>query len=416
MMTTIAHNNNNNSNLIHNSNSYYELKHLIPPSPSSSLPLRIKTKTSQITKFNRHNQQQQLHQIKSSDSFSTLQKLPLVSPGLENLENNNANINIKKKLLFDPTSIFISASGAKTTATLSGNQKQQHQIVNTVNSTTVTQDPNLDPVDGIVSLLSAIYCKILVVIGLCFPMAEVISHRIPISWYEGFYLYLYTMSIVFLIFVYIFLLNHKRKPTHGLKICTNYVTNFWNNRIINNNNNSGGGKQKQQRNRRSNPNLNRQDSEHNRTSYSGSGPSSSSSSSSNVQYNLSSGSSSPSVSATSFCSESSLNNNNKNSTDEQSLDEEFYSNHQNLNHQQQIQCGSFYLRVGAVAFGIGSMIYSGLEFGQFFELESKEHCYSFMYGLIPGSHMIFTFIQLYFIFMNSRVVIGRHKLIGKLIR
>lgn len=79
----------------------------------------------------------------------------------------------------------------------------------------------------------------------------------------------------------------------------------------------------------------------------------------------------------------------------------------------QIQCGSFYLRVGAVAFGVGSMIYSGLEFGQFFELESKEHCYSFMYGLTPGSHMIFTFIQLYFIFMNSRVIIARHKLIAR---
>lgn len=31
--------------------------------------------------------------------------------------------------------------------------------------------------------------------------------------------------------------------------------------------------------------------------------------------------------------------------------------------------GSFYLRVGAVAFGIGSMVYSGLEFGQYFELK-----------------------------------------------
>lgn len=31
--------------------------------------------------------------------------------------------------------------------------------------------------------------------------------------------------------------------------------------------------------------------------------------------------------------------------------------------------GSFYLRIGAVAFGIGSMIYSGLEFGQYFELD-----------------------------------------------
>lgn len=33
--------------------------------------------------------------------------------------------------------------------------------------------------------------------------------------------------------------------------------------------------------------------------------------------------------------------------------------------------GSFYLRLGAVAFGIGSMVYSGLEFGQYFELKGK---------------------------------------------
>lgn len=33
--------------------------------------------------------------------------------------------------------------------------------------------------------------------------------------------------------------------------------------------------------------------------------------------------------------------------------------------------GSFYLRVGAISFGIGTMVYSGLEFGQYFELSSE---------------------------------------------
>lgn len=33
--------------------------------------------------------------------------------------------------------------------------------------------------------------------------------------------------------------------------------------------------------------------------------------------------------------------------------------------------GSFYLRVGAISFGIGTMVYSGLEFGQYFEMNSK---------------------------------------------
>lgn len=35
--------------------------------------------------------------------------------------------------------------------------------------------------------------------------------------------------------------------------------------------------------------------------------------------------------------------------------------------------GSFYLRVGAISFGIGTMVYSGLEFGQYFELTRKLH-------------------------------------------
>lgn len=33
--------------------------------------------------------------------------------------------------------------------------------------------------------------------------------------------------------------------------------------------------------------------------------------------------------------------------------------------------GSFYLRLGAISFGIGTMVYSGLEFGQYFEMSSE---------------------------------------------
>lgn len=38
---------------------------------------------------------------------------------------------------------------------------------------------------------------------------------------------------------------------------------------------------------------------------------------------------------------------------------------------QTLHFGSFYLRVGAISFGIGTMVYSGLEFGQYFELNRK---------------------------------------------
>ncbi len=166
-------------------------------------------------------------------------------------------------------------------------------------------------------------------------MAEVISHRIPIGWYEGFYLYLYMGSILFLLFVYLFLLHRKKKPCGNFQ---RFLLSFL-------------------------PNRQSLDIE-----------------SDNMKQ---------------------LEGSTDSSGDEFS------------NEGQKLQCGSFYLRLGAVAFGIGSMIYSGLEFAQFFELEMKEHCYNFLYGFTPGSHVAFTFIQLYFIFMNSRVIIGRHKLISK---
>lgn len=67
--------------------------------------------------------------------------------------------------------------------------------------------------------------------------------------------------------------------------------------------------------------------------------------------------------------------------------------------------GSFYLRMGAVAFGIGSMIYSGLEFGQYFELEQNTKCHNIMLALTPATRMAFIFIQMYFIFLNNEVSI-----------
>lgn len=90
--------------------------------------------------------------------------------------------------------------------------------------------------------------------------------------------------------------------------------------------------------------------------------------------------------------------------------------------------GSFYLRMGAVgkkrenirnikwefqidvvlAFGIGSMIYSGLEFGQYFELERDTKCHNVLLALTPATRMAFIFIQMYFIFLNNEVRLFIH--------
>jgi hypothetical protein len=56
-----------------------------------------------------------------------------------------------------------------------------------------------------------------------------------------------------------------------------------------------------------------------------------------------------------------------------------------------------------VAFGIGSMIYSGLEFGQYFEVERDTKCHNVLLALTPATRMAFIFIQMYFIFLNNEV-------------
>lgn len=54
-------------------------------------------------------------------------------------------------------------------------------------------------------------------------------------------------------------------------------------------------------------------------------------------------------------------------------------------------------------FGIGSMIYSGLEVGQYFELQADDSCADILLVISPAARMLFTFIQMYFIFLNTRV-------------
>lgn len=51
------------------------------------------------------------------------------------------------------------------------------------------------------------------------------------------------------------------------------------------------------------------------------------------------------------------------------------------------------------------MIYVGLELGSFFEIPFESPCHQILRGVNPLLQMIFTFMQMYFIFMNARVSI-----------
>ena len=49
------------------------------------------------------------------------------------------------------------------------------------------------------------------------------------------------------------------------------------------------------------------------------------------------------------------------------------------------------------------MIYNGLELGTFFEIPWTSPCYQVLRGINPILQMVFTFSQMYFVFMNARV-------------
>ncbi|CAO1370323.1 unnamed protein product, partial [Diamesa serratosioi] len=79
-----------------------------------------------------------------------------------------------------------------------------------------------------------------------------------------------------------------------------------------------------------------------------------------------------------------------------------------------IRYGSFYLRVGAIAFGIGSMVYSGLEFGQYFELKEDDRCQNFLIALNPAARMLLSILQMQFIFLNTKELhMTKHKVISR---
>ncbi|KAH7642154.1 proton channel otop1 isoform x3 [Dermatophagoides farinae] len=75
---------------------------------------------------------------------------------------------------------------------------------------------------------------------------------------------------------------------------------------------------------------------------------------------------------------------------------------------------SIFLRIGSIIFGLGVMIYNGLEFGAYFEISPDSPCHSILLGVNPILQAAFTFSQMYFIFTYSRLMINKFKLIARI--
>ncbi|CAK9825902.1 Proton channel OtopLc [Anthophora retusa] len=205
-------------------------------------------------------------------------------------------------------------------------------------------------------IMSFIYAKLLVVVCIAYVISEVVTHKLPLYYYEGFFTYLYGVSILFLLYVFCFLLQEStcclrgsdtpqppRRPSKPPKEPKEK--------------NKKDKKDKEQKAAKTKKEY--QDA-------------------ADVEAGV----------ATRALRKR------KTSQNDQSH-------------------GSFFLRIGAIAFGLGTMVYNGLEFGTFFEVPPSSPCYQILQGVNPVLQMIFTFMQMYFIFMNSRLNIHRFKVIAR---
>ncbi|KMQ93604.1 Otopetrin-2 [Lasius niger] len=209
-------------------------------------------------------------------------------------------------------------------------------------------------------IMSFIYAKLLVVVCITYVISEVVTHKLPLYYYEGFFTYLYGMSILFLLYVFCFLLQESACCSRGSDTPPpppRPPKTGWTSKETKDKNKKKDKKDKDQKQPKSKKET--QDA-------------------TDVEAGV----------ATRVLRKRKTTQN----------------DHSH---------GSFFLRIGAIAFGLGTMVYNGLEFGAFFEVPPTSPCYQILQGINPVLQMIFTFMQMYFIFMNSRLNIHRFKVIAR---
>ncbi|XP_041783059.1 proton channel OtopLc isoform X2 [Anopheles merus] len=223
---------------------------------------------------------------------------------------------------------------------------------------------------------SLVYAMLLIVVCVAYVISDVTTHRLPVIYYEGFFTYLYGASILFLLYVFCFLLqessccNGKPKPPKEKKPKK---------------------EKKSKKNADVEAGKEGKDGKEAGAAKDGAGKST-------KEEPKGKGSS---TKASSYQEAAQPN-------PEAAMSPRF-----KRKTTQDPAHGSFFLRVGAIAFGLGTMIYTGLEFGSFFEIPFTSPCHQILRGVNPLLQMIFTFMQMYFIFMNARLNIHRFKVLAR---
>ncbi|XP_043266933.1 proton channel OtopLc-like [Venturia canescens] len=73
---------------------------------------------------------------------------------------------------------------------------------------------------------------------------------------------------------------------------------------------------------------------------------------------------------------------------------------------------SFYIRVGALLFGLATLVFNGLEMAMHTMMQGAE-CLSDIIFVHPVLHGLFTFLQMHFLFVNSQVLVERFGLAAR---
>ncbi|XP_062527737.1 proton channel OtopLc isoform X14 [Bombyx mori] len=252
--------------------------------------------------------------------------------------------------------------------------------------------PDTTPKNAKTSLFiisSFIYAKLLVVVCVAYVISDVITHNLPLYYYEGFFTYLYGMSILFLLYVFCFLLQEsaccsgsppKQKPPPKEKKPKKEKAKKTKDKEPKEDKEVKDGKDGKKDGKKD-----KKDKDKDKEGKDKSGKELKKQSQFQQQQDIVELEAGP-VSRPMRRRKTSQNDHSH---------------------------GSFFLRIGAIAFGLGTMIYNGLEFGTFFELPLESPCYLILKGVNPVLQMVFTFMQMYFIFMNSRLNIHRFKVIAR---
>ncbi|XP_066586542.1 proton channel OtopLc-like isoform X3 [Prorops nasuta] len=196
----------------------------------------------------------------------------------------------------------------------------------------------------LVSTISTLYAKLLIVVGIAIPVTASVSHKVPIALDEGFYLYLYLASVIFVITMYITVLRNKaRRKTEKQECFIFDAKGYKINQVL-------------------------------------------------IFLELDTFSQ--------FSRGVCANNENEMSIIHRNIIVVLFLQAQ--------QYGSFCLRLGAVGFGAGSLVFTGLQIGA--EIASGPYR-----AITPGARLLLVTAQMHFIFLNSKnLELTRHSALAKL--